>query len=79
MDIINRKLDRLLEQKVSKDMKDVHRRILSLLNSWMNTESLSKALGYSQEYVSRKMAELKAMGKVHEKKVGKNIYYKSAD
>jgi len=79
IDMINRKLDKLLEEKTSKELKDVHKRILSLLNTWMSTESLAKALGYSHEYVSRKVADLKLMGKIQERRNGKNIYYKAAD
>jgi len=79
MDMISRKLDKLIEEKESKEMKDAHKRILSLLNTWMSTENLSKALGYSHEYTSRKVADLKSMGKIQERREGKNIYYKTVD
>lgn len=78
MDVINKKLDELLQQKVAKDLKDVHQKILNVLNSWMNTQSISQVLGYRQEYVSRKVAELKEMGKIDEKREGKNLFYRKA-
>ena len=76
MDRINQKLDSLLSEKKSLEFKDVHKRILNILNEWMSTENLAKALGYSQEYVSRKISELKEMGKIEEKRSGKNLYYR---
>ena len=79
MDMINRKLDKLIEEKRSIELKDAHRRILNLLNTWMSTENLARALGYSQEYTSRKVSDLKSMGKIQERREGKNIYYKIAD
>ncbi|MCD6398376.1 MAG: helix-turn-helix transcriptional regulator [Candidatus Aenigmarchaeota archaeon] len=79
MDMINRKLDKLIEEKMSVELKDAHRRILNLLNTWMSTENLARALGYSQEYTSRKVSDLKSMGKIQERREGKNIYYKIAD
>ena len=79
MDMINRKLDKLIEEKRSVELKDAHRRILNLLNTWMSTENLARALGYSQEYTSRKVSDLKSMGKIQERREGKNIYYKIAD
>lgn len=78
MDIINKKLDELLQQKAAKDLKDVHQKILNVLNSWMNTQNISQTLGYRQEYVSRKVAELKEMGKIDEKREGKNLFYRKA-
>ncbi|MCK4634955.1 MAG: hypothetical protein KAT37_03715, partial [Candidatus Aenigmarchaeota archaeon] len=78
MDLINRKLDELLQQKQSKEFKDVHHKILNILNNWMNTQTISQSLGYRQEYVSRKVAELKEMGKIDEKREGKNLFYRKA-
>jgi len=76
MDIINNKLDELLQQKGTKEFKQVHERILGVLDDWMNTQSVSEALGYRQEYVSRKVSELKGMGKIDEKRNGKKLFYK---
>ena len=76
MDIINKKLDELLQQKGAKEFKQVHERILGVLGDWMNTQSVSEALGYRQEYVSRKVSELKGMGKIDEKRNGKKLFYK---
>ena len=76
MDLINRKLDELLQQKQNKEFKDVHHKILNILNNWMNTQTISQSLGYRQEYVSRKVAELKEMGKIDEKREGKNLFYR---
>ncbi len=76
MDIINKKLDELLQQKQSKEFKDVHQKIINVLAEWMNTQSISQMLGYRQEYVSRKVAELKEMGKIEEKREGKNLFYR---
>ncbi len=78
MDLINRKLDELLQQKQNKEFKDVHHKILNILNNWMNTQTISQSLGYRQEYVSRKVAELKEMGKIDEKRNGKKLFYRKA-
>lgn len=76
IDKINEKLNKLLERKRSLEMKDVHRRILNLLDEWISTESIAKALGYSHEYTSRKVSELKEMDKIEEKRSGKYLYYR---
>ena len=76
MDMINRKLDNLLEKKDKGKIKDVHKRILDMLGGWMSTQNISDRLGYSQEYVSRMISELKEMEKVHEKREGKNLFYR---
>ncbi len=76
VDKINEKLNKLLEKKEKLEMKDVHKRILRLLDNWMSTENIAKALGYSQEYVSRKISDLKRMDKIEEKRSGKNLYYR---
>ena len=78
MDIVNKKLDEILQQKSSAEFKEVHQKILGLLNEWMNTQTISKALGYRQEYVSRKVSELREMGKLEEKRDGKNLFYRRA-
>ncbi|HDI02785.1 MAG TPA: hypothetical protein ENF95_01475 [Candidatus Aenigmarchaeota archaeon] len=78
LDMISRKLDELLEHKKSKEFKDIHQKILNILNDWMNTQSISEILGYRQEYISRKISELKEMGKVEEKREGKNLFYRRA-
>jgi DNA-binding transcriptional ArsR family regulator len=76
MDLVNRKLDELLHQRKTKELKEVHQKILNVLHDWMNTQNLAQALGYRQEYVSRKVAELKEMGKIDEKREGKNLFYR---
>jgi len=76
MDMINRKLDSILEKKENKKMKEVHGRILDMLGGWMSTQNISERLGYSQEYVSRMISELKEMEKVDEKRKGKNLFYR---
>jgi len=76
IDLINKKIDKLLERKKQLEVKDVHKRILNLMDTWVNTESLSKALGYSHEYVSRMVSELKEMGKIEEKRTGKYLFYR---
>ena len=76
IDLINGKIDKLLERKKQLEVKDVHKRILNLMDTWVNTESLSKVLGYSHEYVSRMVSELKEMGKIEEKRTGKNLFYR---
>ena len=78
LDMISKKLDELLEHKKSKEFKDIHQKILNILNDWMNTQSISEILGYRQEYISRKISELKEMGKVEEKREGKNLFYRRA-
>lgn len=78
MDLINRKLDELLQQKHVSDFREIHQKILEVLGEWKNTQSISQVLGYRQEYVSRKVAELKEMGKIDEKREGKNLFYRRA-
>jgi DNA-binding transcriptional ArsR family regulator len=62
--------------KMLQILKEVHQKILNVLQDWMNTQNLAQVLGYRQEYVSRKVAELKEMGKVDEKREGKNLFYR---
>ena len=76
MDMINRKLDELIQKRVPGEFKDVHMKILEMLGEWMSTQNISSKLGYSQEYVSRKVAELKEMEKIVEKREGKNLFYR---
>ncbi len=76
MDLVNKKLDELLQQKRSKEFKEVHKKILGILNQWMNTQKISEILGYRQEYVSRKISELREMGKIEEKREGKGLFYR---
>lgn len=80
MDKIDRKLDRVITKGTeSDDLKDVHERILDLLGNWLSTKNLAKILNYRQEYVSRKVSELKKMGLVEEKRDGKSIKYRRKD
>ncbi len=76
MDLINSKRDELLQQKQVSDFKEIHQKIIEVLSDWTNTQSISQALGYRQEYISRKVAELKEMGKIDEKREGKNLFYR---
>lgn len=77
MDRIDSKLDKVITKGTEKsDLKDVHKRILNLLGNWLPTKTLAKILNYRQEYVSRKVSELKKMGLIKEKREGKSIYYK---
>lgn len=76
MDLIAKKLDELLQQKDTSEIKEVHQKILEVLGDWTNTHNLARSLGYRQEYVSRKVAELKHMGKIDEKREGKNLFYR---
>ncbi|GEM_PF-2036133 len=77
MNRIEDKLDKVITENTKKsDLKDVHQRILNLLGSWMTTKNLAKIMNYRQEYVSRKVSELKKMGLVEEKRDGKSILYK---
>lgn len=80
MERIDSKLDKVITQGTEKsDLKDIHKRILSLLENWLSTKNLAKILNYRQEYVSRKVSELKNMGLVEEKREGKSIYYKKKE
>lgn len=77
MDRIDGKLDKVITKGTEKsDLKDVHERILNLLGSWMSTKNLAKIMNYRQEYVSRKISELKKMDLIKQKREGKSIYYK---
>ncbi|MFP4116111.1 MAG: hypothetical protein ACLFTQ_02800 [Candidatus Aenigmatarchaeota archaeon] len=79
-DRIEGKLDKLITNGTEKsDLKDVHRRIIDLLQSWMSTKNLARILNYRQEYVSRKVSELKNMDLVEEKREGKSILYRRKD
>ncbi len=77
MDRMENKLDKVITENTEKsELKDIHQRILNLLGSWMKTKNLAKIMNYRQEYVSRKVSELKKMGVVKEKRDGKSILYK---
>lgn len=77
MDRMEGKLDKVITEDTNKsDLKDIHQRILDLLGGWMTTKNLAKIMNYRQEYVSRKVSELKKMGLVEEKRDGKSILYK---
>lgn len=77
MERIDSKLDKVITEGTEEsDLKEIHRRILNLLQNWLSTKNLAKILNYRQEYVSRKVSELKNMGLVEEKREGKSIYYK---
>jgi DNA-binding transcriptional ArsR family regulator len=73
LESIDQKLGTLVREQ---ELKDIHRRILNLLESWMTTADISKAIGYRQEYISRKVASLKKANLVEEKRIGRKIYYK---
>ena len=80
MERIEGKLDKVITKGTEKsDLKDVHKKIMSLLGSWMSTKDLAKVMNYRQEYVSRKVSELKNMGLVKTKREGKSILYKRED
>lgn len=77
MERVDSKLDKVITKGTKKsDLKDIHQRILNLLGNWLSTKNLAKILNYRQEYVSRKVSELKKMGLIKEKREGKSIYYK---
>lgn len=74
---IDKKLDRVITGGTEEsDLKNIHKRILDMLDSWLSTKNLAKVLSYRQEYVSRKVSELKKMGLIEEKRDGKSIYYR---
>lgn len=80
MERIDSKLDNVITSGTEKsDLKDVHERILGLLGNWMSTKDLAKILSYRQEYVSRKVSELKKMDLIEEKREGKSIKYKRSE
>lgn len=77
LNLIDQKLNSVLENKSkNENLKKIHRKILDLLDGWMSTRDLSNVLGYRQEYISRKVAELKKLGTIEEKRNGKKIVYK---
>lgn len=77
---VDKKLDRVITGGTEEsDLKDIHKRILGLLDSWLSTKNLAKILSYRQEYVSRKVSELKKMSLIEEKRDGKSIYYRRKD
>lgn len=79
LDLLNNKLDQVITDEIeTENLKDIHLKILNLLDGWMSTKDLSKVLGYRQEYISRKVAELKKMNLLEEKRKGKKIVYSRA-
>ncbi|MFB6089124.1 MAG: hypothetical protein ABEK36_05080 [Candidatus Aenigmatarchaeota archaeon] len=76
LDLLNRKIDKIITDEIeAENLKDIHLKILNLLDGWMSTKDLSKVLGYRQEYISRKVAELKKMNLLEERRIGKKIVY----
>ena len=77
LDLINQKLDKVIVEKIeSKDVKEIHLKILNMLDGWMNTSDLAKILNFRQEYISRRVGELKKMDLIEEKRQGKNVFYR---
>ena len=58
-----------------KETKEIHIKILNMLDSWMSARDLSRILGYRHEYISRMISELKKRGLILEKRGGKSILY----
>lgn len=78
LEILNSKLDKIITGK-QPELKEIHMKILNLLNDWTTTYDLAKILNYRQEYISRKVAELKKMKMVEESRTGKSLFYKRAE
>lgn len=76
LQILDKKFDKFFEKKEEKNLKKIHNKILNLLDSWMSTKNLAKVLSYRQEYISRKVSELKGMNLIREKRNGKRILYR---
>ncbi len=80
MNSMENKLDKVITENTDEsDLKDIHKRIINLLGNWMTTKNLAKIMNYRQEYISRKVSELKKMGIITEKRDGKSILYKRKD
>lgn len=76
LDLLNKKLDKVIADEIkTENLKDIHLKILNLLDGWMSTKDLSRVLGDRQEYISRKVAELKKMSLLEEKRKGRKIVY----
>lgn len=77
---IESKIDNyILNGTKEKDLKEVHKRILDLLDNWLSTKNLAKILNYRHEYISRKVSELRKMGLIEEKREGKSIFYRKKE
>ena len=77
MDLINQKLDKIIKEEInSVEIKEIHLKLLNILDSWMSTSDLARIMNYRQEYISRKVAELRKMELVEEKRDGKSILYR---
>lgn len=74
--VLDEKLEKAFDREEKRKLKKIHRKILSMLDSWMSTKNLAKILSYRQEYISRKVSELKKMHLIREKRNGKRILYK---
>ncbi|RLJ01244.1 MAG: hypothetical protein DRP11_04760 [Candidatus Aenigmatarchaeota archaeon] len=79
MDLINQKLDKVIKEEInSVEIKEIHLKLLNILDGWMSTSDLARIMNYRQEYISRKVAELRKMELVEEKRDGKSILYRRA-
>ena len=61
------------------EMGIVHQKMLGEMAEWRSTAEMADKLGYRQEYMSRKVAELKTNRLVVEKRSGKKIFYRVAN
>lgn len=78
LNLLDQKISMLSKEDVT-GLKEIHLRIMDMLDSWLSSDELSKIIGYRQEYVSRKLNELKKKGLILEKRTGKKIKYKRVD
>lgn len=76
LDAIEKKLDEVIKELKIRKLRDIHLRILDMLDGWVSTADLAKVLRYRQEYISRKMAELKTMELVEEMRDKRSIKYR---
>lgn len=78
LDLLNQKISMLSREEIG-GLKEIHLKILNMLDTWMGSDEISKIVGYRQEYVSRKINELRKKGLVLEKRTGKKIKYRRVD
>lgn len=77
MEKMEQKMDEYILNGTNEEkLKKIHRRILEMLDNWLSTKDLANILSYRQEYISRKVSDLKKMGLLEEKREGKSIRYR---
>lgn len=74
---MDKKLNEVIKEIKIRKLRDIHFKILDLLkDGWVSTSELAKMLNFRQEYISRKVADLKAMDMIDERRIKRTIKYR---